>query len=305
MESWVMSGSAGGEEVVRFYSDGLLLEGSFYRASHDAPMPAIVFCPGSRVSRRMPFYATYIPVLVANGVSVLLIDYRGWGGSKGDRGTLYPLEQVADIRAGLAWLETRDEVDASRMGLFGVSMGGAHAMAAAGLDERAKAVVAVLSPMDGREMLRASRREHEFRELEATLRDDRRRRVLTGDGEVADGLGPVTPERSKTTALAQDAIPPIPLACVDAIYDYRPIDYVARISPRAALWVSATRDPVCPPEHSRRAYAAAGAPKRLVEIEGSEHYGTYTAHAATILSETVAWYDTYLQPGTVHSKEER
>src|SRR3990172_10402912 len=151
--------------------------------------------------------------------------------------------------------------------------------------------------MDGREMLRASRREYEFRELEATLRDDRRRRVLSGEGDVADGLGPVTPERSKTTALSQDAIPPIPVACLEAIYEYRPLDYVSRISPRAALWLSATRDPVCPPEHSRRAYAAARPPKRLVEIDGSEHYGTYTAHADTILSEAVAWYEAYLQPG--------
>jgi hypothetical protein len=301
----VTSDSAADEEVVHFYCDRSLLEASFYRASDDGPTPAIVFCPGSRVSRRMPFYATYIPVLVANGISVLLIDYRGWGGSEGDRGTLYPLEQVADIRAGLTWLETRDDVDSSRLGLFGVSMGGAHAMVAAGLDERVKTVVAVLSPMDGREMLRASRREHEFRELETTLRDDRRRRVLTGEGDVADGLGPVTPERSKTPALAQDAIPPIPLACLDALYDYRPIDYVSRISPRAALWVSATRDPVCPPEHSRRAYAAAGPPKRLVEIDSSEHYGTYTAHADEILAETVAWYGAYLQPGTVRAIEER
>ena len=124
-------------------------------------------------------------------------------------------------------------------------------MAAAAADPRIRAVVSVLGPMDGAQMLRDARREHEYVNLLGELEADRVRRVLTGQGESTPDLAPPTPERSRTTALSQAAIPPIPLACVEAIAEFRPIDVVSRISPRAAMWIAATLDPTCPVEHSR------------------------------------------------------
>lgn len=284
------------DQIVRFHSDGLLLEASLCRAENAGPAsPAIVFCPGSRVTRRTPYYADYVSAFVAAGFTVLLIDYRGWGGSEGRAGALYPMEQVADIRNAVTFLEGRAEVDARAISVLGVSMGGAHAVVAAALDERIAAVAAVLSPMDGAAMLRSARREYEWREFEALIREDRARRVATGEGGTIDGFAPPTPERRVTSALAADPIPPLPIACAEALLEYRPIDLVGRISPRAALWITATADPVCPPEHSRLAYAAAGDPKRLVEIDSSEHYGTYTGHRDEIIGEATAWFGTHGQ----------
>ena len=294
-------GVFGAGRVVAFYSEGYRLAASLYRASTRGP--AIVFCPGSRVTRRTPYYATYVPMLVDAGITVLLVDYRGWGDSEGPAGELYPLRQVEDIRNALTYLASVDVVDPGRLGLFGVSMGGAHAVTAAALDERVKATIAVLSPMDGAEMLRRSRREYEWQELRRQLSEDRSIRVAGGAGGTVDALGPVTPERARSTAIAQDTPPPLPLACVAAIHDYRPLDLVSRISPRAVLWIAATHDPVCPVEHSRLAYAAALPPKRLVEIDSDEHYGTYTAHRATIVAEAIAWYRTFLVPDTVVARE--
>lgn len=279
------------ELVVHFHSGGFRLEASLYRMSDSRDRaPAIVFCPGSRVTRRTPYYADYVQTFVAAGFVVLLIDYRGWGGSEGKVGTLFPMEQVADIRNAVTFLAAQAGVDVRRINVFGVSMGGAHAMVAAAVDERIGAVAAVLSPMDGAEMLRGARREYEWREFQALIAEDRARRVATGEGRSIDGFTPPTPERRATAALSAEPIPPLPIACAEAIMEYRPIDLVHRIGPRAALWITATADPVCPPEHSRLAYAAARAPKRLVEIESSEHYGTYTGHRSEIVGETIAWF---------------
>jgi len=281
-------------ESVSFYSDGHRLDALLYQGDAVAPSPAIVFCPGSRVTKQTPYYHVYIPRLVAAGLTVLLIDYRGWGASEGTPGELYPQEQIADIRSAVTYLQTRSEVDAGRIGVFGVSFGGALGVEAAARDERIRALVTVLSPMDGRQMLRGSRREYEWVEFLGELAADRRRRALTGSGESTEHFSPPTPERSRTTALSQDAIPPIPLACLEAIAEFRPLDVVDRIAPRAVLFIAATLDPTCPVEHSRLAYEAAGSPKRLIEIDSEEHYGTYVKHMDLILNEATAWFDRHL-----------
>lgn len=291
------------EEVV-FFSDGLKLQGTYHRPANTS-MGAVVFLPGSRVTKETPFYAAYVAGLLRAGLAVLVIDYRGWGGSEGIPGTLFPLEQVADARNALTYLQTRKELAEVPLGLFGVSMGGAHAAYAAALDERVAVSIAVLSPMDGERMLRQPRREYEWLELQQQVRNDRRRRTLTGKGESIDQLSPPTPERARTTAVAADPPPPIPLACVEAIAEYRPIDVVARIAPRAMLWFAATEDPVCPVEHAREAYAVAGAPKRLVELASAQHYGAYLRYRDVILGESVAWLREHMRLSATRAREER
>ena len=282
-------------EPVSYFSDGLRLDARFYRPDReDAALPAVVFCPGSRVTKETPYYHEYIPRLVDSGLAVLLIDYRGWGESEGTAGDLYPMQQVADVRNAVTYLQTRSEVNPGRIGLFGVSFGGALGVEAAARDERIRAVVTVLSPMDGSAMLRGSRREYEWVQLLGQLDADRRQRVETGSGESTDHFSPPTPERSKTTALSQAPIPPIPLACLEAIAEFRPLDAVHRIAPRAVLLIAATLDPTCPVEHSRLAYEAAGSPKRLVVIESTEHYGTYVKHMDRILEEACSWFERHL-----------
>lgn len=284
-------------ESVSFYSDGLRLGARLYRPPNGTASGAsVVFCPGSRVAMTTPYYHDYIPRLVDAGLTVLLFDYRGWGESEGQAGELYPQQQITDVRSAITYLETRDHIDSGRIGLFGVSFGGALGVEAAARDERIRAVVTVLAPMDGRQMLRGSRREYEWVELLAELAEDRRERTLTGKGGATEHFAPPTPERQKTTALGQSSIPPIPLACLEAIAEFRPMDLISRISPRAVLLIAATLDPTCPVEHSRGAFELAGSPKRLVEIESREHYGTYIKHMDLILAEAIGWFDQHLGP---------
>ena len=50
---------------------------------------------------------------------------------------------VLDTRRGLDWLSTRSDIDAGRMGISGISIGGIIAPLVAGVDHRVKAVVAI------------------------------------------------------------------------------------------------------------------------------------------------------------------
>jgi len=75
------------------------------------------------------------------GIAVLRMDDRGVGESKGQFKGATPIDFVQDIRAGLAYLRTRPEIDASRMALLGHSEGAIDAPMVALEEPTLKALV--------------------------------------------------------------------------------------------------------------------------------------------------------------------
>jgi uncharacterized protein len=110
-----------GEDVVLMTEDGVRL-GAWYVApvSGDAAR-AVLICNGNAGDRMLR--APLAAALVRAGLSVLLFDYRGYGGNPGR-----PSEQglAADARAAQSWLATRH--DAGRIVYFGESLGAAVAL---------------------------------------------------------------------------------------------------------------------------------------------------------------------------------
>lgn len=87
----------------------------------------------------------YAIPLAEAGIACLSLDYRHFGASSGEpRQHLIPQKQVADMRAGLDFLEARDDVDKNRLGVWGTSMSGGHAVTVAANDSRIKAAVALI-----------------------------------------------------------------------------------------------------------------------------------------------------------------
>jgi fermentation-respiration switch protein FrsA (DUF1100 family) len=72
---------------------------------------------------------------------VLLLDARGHGRS-GGRAMEFGWYGDADIAAAVGWLADRPEIDASRIGAVGMSMGGEEAVGALAGDVRIRAAVA-------------------------------------------------------------------------------------------------------------------------------------------------------------------
>lgn len=302
-----MSGPAatGGEraverEDVSFYSEGTRINGWFHDASRrGVPAPAVVLCPGFTGNKFGAFYRPFVETLIAAGTSVLLFDYRGWGDSEGERGAIYPLGQVADVRNCLTYLETRPEVDAQRMGLLGMSFGGAHAVYAAAVDKRVAFVIALSPVADGRTWLRHMRRAYEWEQYLELLAVDRRTRVLKGEGARVDPAQQImlaSPERSVVGARVKGDVPAstlvtdTPLACADAMIEYRPIEVAHRISPRPLLVLYVEHDSVVPAEdHSVAVYEAAREPKRIVRLPPSSHYAAYVECFPEIRREMLAW----------------
>jgi uncharacterized protein len=100
-------------------------------ASRAHPVGAIVTITGSGPQDRDEYlgmgdyrpFRQYADSLGRRGIAVLRMDDRGTGGSTGTFKGATSADFAQDARAGLAYLRTRPEIDAARLGLLGHSEG--------------------------------------------------------------------------------------------------------------------------------------------------------------------------------------
>jgi pimeloyl-ACP methyl ester carboxylesterase len=163
-----------GVEEVRFPPDAAdRCAGSlFLPTGADGPMPCVVMCSGLSCVRDQGMSAV-AERFAASGFAALAIDYRHFGDSDGEpRGLVSGARQRQDLRAALAFVRTRPELDATRTALWGYSMGGGNVQAVA-IDETGVAaaicVVPVISGM--RSLLHIGGVGHVARLMVAGLRD--------------------------------------------------------------------------------------------------------------------------------------
>jgi cephalosporin-C deacetylase-like acetyl esterase len=89
-------------------------------------------------------------VFAEAGFVVLVHDHRGFGASDGEpRYDVDPWRQIADWRRAISYLESRPEVDPHRIGLWGTSYAGGHAIVLGATDRRLRAVVAQVPTISG------------------------------------------------------------------------------------------------------------------------------------------------------------
>ena len=79
------------------------------------------------------------------------------------------------------------------------------------------------------------------------------------------------------------------------ISQVRPIDDVARISPRAILIVQGGQDPAVPLENGERLYAAAGEPKELYVVPNAGHGGFMHVDPQTFEDRVEGFLERYLR----------
>lgn len=123
-------------QVSLLTSDDLVLSG-WYIPSHNGAAVILQHGYGANGGQMLPVGL----MLARHGYGVLLFDFRGHGRSEGDFVT-FGHEEVRDTEAALAFLLEQPDVDPTRIGIIGTSMGGATAILAAA-DHREVAAVVV------------------------------------------------------------------------------------------------------------------------------------------------------------------
>lgn len=290
------------EQKVHFYSDGLRLAGVLF--SPDGPPgarhPGIVMAQGA-VGRKEYFgFPAIARRFAALGYVALIFDYRCFGDSEGPRHRNMPLEQVQDLRDALTFLQAQPNVDAGRLALFGTSMGGANVAYAGGVDARARWVISVVGYADNGRQLRGKRGDAEWAVFLARLAQDRAERVRTGRSATLE-RGQVIASDPASAAVRERVIgapelgpdrrvPDPTMESVERMIEFRPIEVVDRISPRAALFIAAENDAVTPREHMRAMYDRAGEPKGIEVLSGIGHYEVYEEpHVSRLIDLTDRW----------------
>ena len=132
-----------------FESQGARCAAWHYRQDSLAPVPCVVIAHGFDGVReqRLDVYAERF---AAEGLAVLVFDYRFIGSSDGDPRQLFDNKaQLADWRAAIAFARQLDGVDPERIALWGTSTSGGHVVQLAAEDDRIAAVVAQVPLVDG------------------------------------------------------------------------------------------------------------------------------------------------------------
>lgn len=116
--------------------DGKMRQGWFFPGLRNAP--AIILCPGYGSHRGEML--TLVTALQENQYNVFLLDFPGHGYTEGF--TTLGFAEAGELRAALQALVGRDDIDSSRIGVWGTDMGAYAALTAAAGEPRILAVVA-------------------------------------------------------------------------------------------------------------------------------------------------------------------
>ncbi len=226
------------EEVEFTADDNVKLKGWFLPSESHNRAPAIIICHGLGASKSD--FVELSSYLVKSGFNVLLFDFRAHGESSG-RSCSLGLNEQRDVRAAVDLLDNRTEVDTSKIGIYGFSLGGTVALLHSAKDKRVIAVVAD-SPFSNLKTISAEIMKkayyvppYPFIEIGNIVY-----RLMFGKF-----MDQVNPER-----------------------------YIADISPRAVFLIAGDNDEMISIKHAYTLFEASCEPRDLWVVDGALHGGT-------------------------------
>ena len=199
-------------------------------------------------------------VLAKNGYGVMLLDLRAHGQSEGELITFGKYE-TRDLEAAYQYLLTRPDVDKSKIGILGNSMGAAIVILYAAQNPAIKATVA----------------DSAF----ASLQDSIGKGVEELAHLPAFPFAPLIEFYSEGEAHMQAS-------------EISAEAHIGQISPRAVLLMQGGQDKIIPPNNGDRLFAAAGQPKELWFEPQVAHTDFIVDMPAEYERRVIAFYDKYL-----------
>ena len=286
--------------AVDIWSEGIRLAGDLYAPrdlAADETRPTIVMSHGWGGTKAL--LANVASRLAAEGYLVLAFDYRGWGESDGKlvvqgdmpdrdadgivtvrareiRNVVDPIDQTVDIQRAFDFIEGEPNVDTTRLGYWGSSYSGAHAIWVAAHEPRAGCAVGQVAAADSRSLAAVSWAGQDIA-AHARLQAIRRAR-----GDI-DPLPQGTDKAPNLNGWAH----------LDKVLSYNPVDDAGRIT-IPLLVIDAGNEELfdrhIAGELAIQRAQANGAPAEYTVIPDITHYQVYGDHFEEATQMAVDWF---------------
>ena len=239
------------------------------------------------------------------GFVVLVHDHRGFGASDGSpRFDVDPWVQIADWRRAISFLESHPAVDPDRIGLWGTSYAGGHAIVLGATDRRLRAVVAQVPTISGYEQSLRRVAPDQVPALEAGFIDDERRQ-FRGEPPATQAVVSSDPA-TRAAYRSEDAIAFYNQPAPEGVWQnsmtvrssraarmYEPGTWISRVSPTPLLMIVGLHDTITVADLALAAYERALQPKKLVTIAGG-HFDPYLDRFAEAGGAARDWFTEHL-----------
>lgn len=281
------------------------LGGWLYLPGGPGPHPAITMAHGYALVKEHALE----PVARAfadGGFVVLLHDHRGFGSSGGEpRQDVDPWRQIADWRRAISFLESRPEVDPQRIGLWGTSYAGGHAIVLGATDRRLRCVVAQVPTISGFQQGLRRVPPDATAALERAFDEDERAQARGEPPryQALVGTDPAVPASYRAQEAVDFFLQTLPEGTVwenrvtirstRAARMYEPGIWIDRVSPTPLLMIVGRNDTVTVADLALGAYERALEPKRLELIPGG-HFDPYVSAFAKSSAAALDWFRLHL-----------
>jgi hypothetical protein len=298
------------QRTTSFESKGLKCSVTFYTPDQVASgerCPAIVMAHGIGLTKEMglPQFAEFF---VQAGFVVSLFDYRYQGASEGEpRGQMLPTEQQEDFRNAITWTQLQNEVDPERIGLWGFSYSGGHALHLAAFDPRVKAIVAQMPTVNAFLISRRVASPLELDELTKMLSLDRIKRYQTSQVSYLPLVAPpgqpcflATPDAFNWVESTKSASEGrwenrISFESIEHCLYYEPVPHLEAIFPTPLCLITGEKDFLSPADLTADVHARAMEPKSLTILKGG-HFDGFQGEGFEIASTAaLRWFEKYLK----------
>ncbi|KAB8670376.1 hypothetical protein FH972_026289 [Carpinus fangiana] len=186
-------------------ADGVTLRGWFIKpanADSASKLPAVVMCHGFSALKEMDLDAFANHFTEQLSLSCLVFDNRGFGDSDVAPGMprqeIIPSVQTSDLSDAITYAQSRADVDADKIAIWGSSYSGGHVLWVGAVDRRVKAVLCQVPCVDGWENFHRLIRPDFIAGLNKSFQEDR---VARAAGKPAGTLPVVDQDPLKPSAL--------------------------------------------------------------------------------------------------------
>lgn len=253
-------------ESVILENQGQKIFGILHRPLVPKPYPAVLMCHGlaGHKTGRYRLYVLLAERLSKLGIASLRIDFRGSGDSEGDFSDTTLSGEVSDAIKAMTFLRSLPDVDTSRIGIFGRSVGGVVALITARQVGNIK-TLATWAPL-----FDAHQWEDKWKQLHAPQ---------------------VTQEQREMLMRVNGQLPSY--AFLKEIVELQMDKELAALKGTPLLHIHGEQDAVILPEHANRYQRArddAQAVSNFIRLPGSDHDFSNPEERMLALEETAAWF---------------